>query len=344
MDLNKVFTGEVSLLDVRAEGEFDKGAFPNSINIPILNDDERRQVGTAYRRHGAAAATKLGHKLVCGDVKAVRVKAWQKTYVETPKLWVTCWRGGQRSTLAQQWLQEAGVDIERVPGGYKNLRQMATTIIENAAQNLDRKWWVIAGKTGTAKTLLLRGLKSSIDLEGLAHHRGSAFGGQVSDQPKLPTFENALACQSLRNNNPTLILEDESRMIGRIALPESWHLRMQQSPLVLIEADLDARVAHIVSEYITEALTATTNEALKTQYLTALSKIQRRLGGDRFQQAHTLMSEAFKSVRGHGDWIAYLLENYYDPMYAFQLEKKSPRVAFKGSYDEVKAYLAELPT
>ena len=338
MDLNKVFTGEISLLDVRAESEFGKGALPNSVNIPILNDHERQQVGTVYRRDGAAAATKLGHKLVCNDVKEARVSAWQQTYQQNPSLWVTCWRGGQRSTLAQQWLKEVGVEIERVPGGYKALRQMAITVIENAAQNLDQKWWVIAGKTGTAKTLLLRDLKPSIDLEGLAHHRGSAFGGQVSAQPSLPTFENSLACQTIRHNNSTLILEDESRMIGRIALPESWHLRMQQSPLVLIEADLDTRVAHIETEYITQA--PLSNYALETQYLTALSKIQRRLGGDRYQQAHTLMSQAFQGARGHAEWIAYLLENYYDPMYEFQLEKKSPRVVFKGSYDEVESYLA----
>ena len=169
-------------LDVRAPAEFAKGHLPNSLNLPILNDEERHQVGLTFKREGQLVATRLGHKLVSGDVKEARIALWQ-SYIDThPEACVMCWRGGQRSQIAQQWLAESGYNVPRISGGYKACRQACLDILEQAA-GAQKPWFVLAGRTGVQKTVLLNTLDNSIDLEGLANHRGSAFGAQNSPQP-----------------------------------------------------------------------------------------------------------------------------------------------------------------
>ena len=333
-----------TLLDVRAEAEYQQGALPNSINIPILNDGERAEVGTTYKQLGPDAATELGHKLVSGDVKSARIESWINFLQANPSAHLTCWRGGQRSTIAQTWLKQAGYEIPKVEGGYKTLRQKALQVLANAAHedSSGRVWWVVAGKTGTAKTKLIHHLDNSIDLEGLANHRGSAFGAHVTPQPALATFENTLAREFLNHSASVLILEDESRTIGRIGLPETWHARMKTAPLALVESSIEERVTHIRQEYVTEALLEQSPAELADRYQQALDRIQRRLGGVRHQQLSTLLKEAFAQTRDHSDWIEYLLSNYYDPMYEYQLTKKSPRIAFRGDFDAVRSYLADL--
>lgn len=341
MSVLKILSGQLPLLDVRAEGEFARSSIPGSTNLPILNDTERAQVGTAYKQQGAALATELGHQLVSGETRAQRIAAWLDFCRAHPKAILTCWRGGQRSTTAQAWLREAGVDIACVPGGYKALRQRAIRVLEDAAVD-DKDWWIIAGKTGTAKTVLIQQLNNSIDLEGLARHRGSAFGAFADPQPTLATFENTLAQAYLNHHHALLVLEDESRTIGSVAVPESWHIRMRQARMVLIEAELDTRVAHIREEYVELALQHTSAAQLAEKYLAALGRIQRRLGGVRYQEVCRLLQAAFAGEADHADWIAYLLENYYDPMYAYQLEHKMPRIAMRGTFSEVQAYLQDL--
>lgn len=336
-----VLRGKVPLLDVRAESEFVQGHVAGSVNLPILNDSERIAVGTAYKTLGHAAATALGHRLVSGETKDQRIQAWRDFVATHPNARLTCWRGGQRSAIAQHWLGEIGTQVERMTGGYKVLRNLALTELDKAAdsQTGTKQWWVLAGKTGTAKTVMIHNLSQSIDLEGLAHHRGSAFGAASSPQPSVASFENALAAAYLNHSGGNLVLEDESRTIGRVAVPEPWHLRMQSSAVVLVESDLDTRAAHIEQEYVDHALVDQSHDELLQQYLSALSKIQRRLGGARHQEMVLLITQAFQGQRQHQDWISYLLNNYYDPMYQYQLEKKIPRMVFKGAYSEVKEFL-----
>ncbi len=334
-----------TLLDVRAESEYQQGAIPDSVNLPILNDHERTAVGTAYKEQGQAVATELGHALVSGDLKAARIDGWISFLQKNPTARLTCWRGGQRSSIAQAWLQQAGYDVAKVAGGYKALRQTAIRVLEEAASSRrePKSWYVIAGKTGTAKTKLINRLPNSIDLEGLANHRGSAFGAQTTPQPALATFENSLARAFLNHSPSTLVLEDESRTIGRIAVPESWHERMRSAPLALVEASLQTRVMHIRQEYVVDALQEQAAEVLATHYQQALGRIQRRLGGKRYKQISELLADAFNERRDHADWIEYLLTNYYDPMYEYQLQNKVPRITFRGDFDAVLSYLENLP-
>ncbi len=340
-DLRALLVQKHPILDVRAPGEFTKGAVPHSTNIPILNDDERAKVGTTYKRDGAAAAYALGMELVSGPVRESRLQAWQDFIVEHPATHIACWRGGQRSKIATEWLNQVGCEVPRVPGGYKALRGACLEILSQAAQAKACDWWIVGGQTGSRKTTLINSTPTSIDLEGIAHHRGSAFGGHPEPQPTPASFENALAVAYLDTNPQTaLVLEDESRTIGRLALPEEWFKRMQRSPIALVEVPLAERVQHIKHEYVDTARESAAD--LRTRYLDALGRISRRLGGVTYVKLEHLMKSAFDDQGSHEAWIEALLCDYYDPMYAYQIQKKEERIKVRGSYAEIQAFLADL--
>jgi len=330
------------ILDVRSPGEYAQGALPRSANVPILSDEERARIGTTYKHSGHDAAVTLGHELVTGEVKQLRVQQWVAFIKEHPDARVMCWRGGQRSQIAQSWLAEQGHEVARIPGGYKSLRRTCIETLDHAGRD-NKPWWVLAGRTGVRKTVLLRRLPNSIDLEGFAHHRGSAFGALEHPQPAPATFENALAYAYSRHDHDTLVLEDESRTIGRLALPGTWHARMQLAPLVLLEADLHTRVSNIVEEYVDQAIAAGQRpEHLQQHYRDALRRIAKRLGGALHQQIDQLIARAFRENCGHEEWVRALLHDYYDPMYDYQLRTKTSRIRYRGDMADVQAYLEQL--
>ena len=332
------------LLDVRAPGEFKIGHLPNSVNLPILNDEERSHVGKVYKQQGRETAVTVGHRLVSGDIKEQRLASWRDFCRANPDALVMCWRGGQRSGLAQQWLADIGVDVPRVAGGFKALRNACLKILDQP----DKSWWLISGRTGSAKTVLVQNIDQSIDLEGLANHRGSAFGRRLSPQPTPVTFENALAVKYLQHEFESLVVEDESRTIGRIGLPFAWRQQMLEAPIALVEASFDERVEHIHKEYVVDAQLEHERaglpiSALQHQYEEAAGRIKRRLGGVRFEQLSQKIREAFAGTLDHREWISYLLREYYDPMYDFQLQRKIHRVAFRGNAAAVTEFLQARP-
>ncbi len=351
-----LFLDGVPLLDVRAPIEFMKGAFPLATNLPLLDDDERRRVGTAYKQFGQQAAIELGHRLVGGEIKEQRVEAWKQWRKAHPQGWLYCFRGGLRSQIAQQWLADAGVQTPRVPGGYKALRQFLTETIDDVSQT--RPFVVVAGPTGSGKTALLRALTASADLEGLAGHRGSAFGSQLSGQPEQINFENALAVRFLQLTTldaGVWYLEDESKAIGSLSVPHRLYEAMRRSPLALIRAPLETRTNTILNDYIRENLREFQERDPVlgfnrfSQYLLgSLSRIQRRLGGDRYQEVVADMQDALRIQAESGDtdahavWIIKLLQHYYDPMYAYQLSKRQATISFEGSGEEFLAW-AQVP-
>ncbi|MEL0048178.1 MAG: tRNA 2-selenouridine(34) synthase MnmH, partial [Gammaproteobacteria bacterium] len=246
--------------------------------------------------------------------------------------------------LAQQWLADIGVDVPRVAGGFKALRNACLKILDQP----DKSWWLISGRTGSAKTVLVQNIDQSIDLEGLANHRGSAFGRRLSPQPTPVTFENALAVKYLQHEFESLVVEDESRTIGRIGLPLAWRQQMQEAPIALVEASFDERVEHIHKEYVVDAQLEHEQaglpiSALQHQYEEAAGRIKRRLGGVRFEQLSQKIREAFAGTLDHRAWISYLLREYYDPMYDFQLQRKIHRVAFRGNAAAVTEFLQARP-
>ncbi|MBC7370956.1 MAG: tRNA 2-selenouridine(34) synthase MnmH, partial [Bdellovibrionaceae bacterium] len=173
---NLFLTG-TPLIDVRAEVEFTQGSLPNSVNFPIMNNEERAKVGTAYKVSGRETAMALGHQLVSGAVKTARIEAWLQQIRLHPNAILYCFRGGLRSQITQQWLKEAGVDRPLIVGGYKKARQFLRDSIDQASA--ERELLILSGPTGSAKTRIIdsaRKFYPAVDLEAIARHRGSAFG------------------------------------------------------------------------------------------------------------------------------------------------------------------------
>lgn len=353
-DYRRLFLDKVPLLDVRAPVEFQQGAFPGAVNLPLLDDAERHWVGLCYKAQGQTAAIELGRQLVSGSVKEARVAAWRRFAAAHPEGALYCFRGGLRSRISQQWLAEAGIAYPRVQGGYKALRRFLLVELEHVAS---LPLVVIGGRTGSAKTRLIRSLRAGIDLEGLANHRGSAFGRQLTPQPAPIDFENALAVALLKlraAGTPGLVLEDEGSNIGVLTVPQNLYRAAQQAPLVVLEVPFAARVDEILNGYVF-AMNAAFVERdgpiagpahFREHLLASLGRIRRRLGGARHQQLEAMMRAALDSrpdqdgCAGHREWIAALLRDYYDPMYDYQLACKRDRIAFRGDWAGVLAWLA----
>lgn len=351
-DYQSLILNGVPLLDVRAPIEFSTGHLPTSYNISILSDDERVAIGTCYKREGRNKAVELGHQLVSGDNRTDKMTAWQDFYQQNPNAVIYCARGGMRSKLTQQWLKDAGINLQRVHLGYKGLRTYLLSVIESANHPL----LVVSGNTGSGKTELLHEFDAMIDLEGLANHHGSAFGKNITPQPAQATFENALAVEFVKKAKyPFWLIEDESRCIGKVHLPESLHKQMAESPLVIVEESLESRLSRISHLYFLEM-----SEKYRIMYgddmgwekyteylIKGLSAVQKRLGGVRYTALQANLEIALDhqlktgNIDKHYAWLSPLLTEYYDPMYEYQLEKKKERVIFRDSYQNVRAFLDE---
>lgn len=143
------------MLDLRAPIEFQLGAFPGAVNIPLMTNDERAQVGTCYKQHGQEAAIKLGHQLVSGSIKEERISQWMAFCKNNPDGFLYCFRGGLRSRIVQQWLAESGMPYPRVIGGYKALRNFCLQQLDTLSS---QKMRVLSGYTGSGKTPIIAAL------------------------------------------------------------------------------------------------------------------------------------------------------------------------------------------
>ena len=343
------------LLDVRAPVEFNQGAFPHAINLPLLNDEERHRVGICYKQKGQEQAIKLGHELVSGSTKQQRIDKWINFSKQHHTTFLYCFRGGLRSKITQQWLHEADIEISRVHGGYKALRRFLVKQIENADNTFD--FTLIGGLTGSRKTQLIKELNNGIDLEGAANHRGSSFGAHAIPPSSQINFENQISIDLLRASDAghkTLAIEDESRFIGSVDIPKNIYTKMRNSPLVVIEMPLKQRLQQLLKEYVIdmeqEFLEVTNNHELAfiefSKYLKdSLRRISKRLGMEHWQQLDKSLQYALNQHKSNADvshhmqWLKPLLKEYYDPMYSSQLEKRKDSIVFRGSYDECHQYI-----
>ena len=356
-DFLAIFLNDTPLIDTRAPVEFNKGAFPASVTLPLMTDDERRQVGICYKEKGQRAAIDLGHRLVNGEVKERRVAAWVDFARRHPEGYLYCWRGGMRSEICQQWMRDAGCDYPRIRGGYKAMRRFLIDRFERICAR--RPLLLLGGRTGCNKTALIGELPGAVDLEGMANHLGSSFGRRPGGQPTQLNFENRLAVAMLkvdhRLDSPerSLLLEDEGRMIGRCALPPPLQKSMKSSPVVVLESPLEERVEHTFTNYILKRLDEWRGLAGQQQGFDAfaedltqsLCRVRKRLGGVRYREIGALLERALAAHRdgkpeSHRDWIERLLVDYYDPMYDYQLEKRRTLVVFRGDREAVRDYLA----
>ena len=331
----------VSNIDLRSENEFKKGSIPQSVNIPILNNDQFKKVGIEYKKNGSDAAIALGHSLVKGSLKEDLIHHWTEHLKKNPECLLYCFRGGMRSEIAVKWLNDCGVKVNRLKGGYKNFRNWVIS------QHLDienyiKDWIIIGGLTGSGKTDFLRSFKESIDLEQIANHRGSAFGVRDSGQPTQSNFENILTLDYLNHKYEKLILEDESRTIGRAGLPGFWYQKMQSSKLVILEVDDDKRAENIYYEYVYDEINnGNSEDKLLEKYLGSLNNIKRRLGNVVYNNIKDLMKSAFHQNEKeiHKEWILTLLTSYYDKMYSYKLDMRKDFIVHKGEIESCRDYI-----
>ncbi|QAV24608.1 tRNA 2-selenouridine(34) synthase MnmH [Proteus hauseri] len=351
-NIRNILASETPIIDVRAPIEFNQGSMPAAINLPLMNDEERAAVGTCYKQHGSQKAVELGHQLVNGDIRANRLAAWKAACERFPNGYICCARGGMRSHIVQKWLKDIGIDFPLIEGGYKTLRQAAIEITNELVQ---RPIVLIGGCTGNGKTTLVRALSEGIDLEGFAHHRGSSFGRTLQEQFPQATFENHLAVEMLKKSqqNNRWVLEDEGRAIGANGLPESLRVQMANASLVIVEDPFERRIERLKEEYfdrMTHDFLAAYGEAkgweAYSEYLHhGLFAIRRRLGSQRAAELTQLLDNALIEQRASGNtevhfaWLIPLLNEYYDPMYRYQLSKKEDKIIYRGTYEEVMQWL-----
>ena len=305
------------VVDVRSEGEHAQGHIPRAQNIPLLNNEERVQVGTDYKQKGQQAAIKTGFRLVGPRL----INIIEETELVGKELLVHCWRGGMRSNNFSQFVGMAGIKSHTLSGGYKAYRQRAMEAFRQPFQ-----FRIIGGYTGSGKSDVLRALQQLgaqvIDLEALANHKGSAFGGlTLPPQPTTEQFQNELfeAILQLDARKP-IFIEDESIAIGKIFLPaDFWHT-MTQSPVIQLVVQKDVRVTRLTAEY---------GVADRTAFLEAMGNIVKRLGGQHYQAARE------KLLAGDMESTIDILLTYYDKAYARGLEKKKDRVKYRFSWEGI---------
>lgn len=344
-----------ALLDVRAPVEFAQGAFPGAANLPLLNNDERHQVGACYKQHGQQEAIEFGHHLVNGELKQQRVEKWIQFADRHRDAYLYCFRGGLRSRISQQWLHEAGFDLPRVQGGYKALRRFLTNEIENTPQQFE--FVLVGGLTGCRKTKLIQELANGIDLEGAAYHRGSSFGAHALPQNSQINFEHRVSIDLLKARKAEhriLTLEDEGRFIGSVDIPKNIFTKMRTAPLVVIERTLEQRLQQLLQEYVIDMqlefdTLCNDHEAAFEKFseylLNSLLRIQKRLGNKRWTELHHKMQRALNAQKLNTDtschlaWLEPLLTHYYDPMYSSQLHKRKETIIFRGEYAACKQFL-----
>ncbi len=346
-----LFLHNIPMMDVRAPVEFNNGAFPNSLNVPLLDDEQRAVIGKQYKDAGQDEAIELGLKLATPEIRKQRLDDWGQFVVSQPEGYLYCFRGGLRSRTTQAWLREQGIDYPLIKGGYKAMRSYLLEQLDVSVSQIP--FVILSGLTGSGKTRVIKKTPYHIDLEGLANHKGSAFGRDVNDyQPTPINWENQLSidCLKYRHQYPEsgLLLEDEGKMIGRLILPLAFHQKMILAPRIFLQRDLHDRVRIIRDDYI-----STSWPLYQQQYgdqaesifssfvLDNLIRIKKRLGGERMQRIHASFSKALTHLFETGesdlfdDGISQLLLDYYDPMYDYQLKKKPVDVIFRGTEAEI---------
>ena len=307
------------IVDVRSEGEFSEGHVPGAFNLPILNNEERKAVGTDYKQKGQLEAIKTGFRLV--GPRIIDIVNDAERIADHKELLVHCWRGGMRSGNFCHFVGMAKMRTHQLRGGYKAYRPEALESFK-----LPLRLMVIGGSTGSGKSEILRALKAKgeqvIDLEDLAHHKGSVFGGlMMPPQPTTEQFQNNLFEEILKLDLSRRIwIEDESIAVGKIFLPLDLWKTMSEAPLVEIVVSKEDRIKRLVNEY---------GPAPKEQFLASMEKIVKKLGGQHFNSAKAKLFE--------GDMHATIdiLLTYYDKAYATGMSKKTNRIVLKSEWNSV---------
>ncbi len=325
--LNEFRRASGPLVDVRSPSEFSQGHFPGAINLPLFSDEERKEVGKTYKRIGREKAILLGLRYTGPKIEKLAnslIKISKEGYVGSnkklnPSIRLYCWRGGMRSS-SLAWLAElADLNPILLEGGYKSYRRWVLAQFEK--EFLLR---VVGGRTGSGKTELLIALaekkEAVIDLEDLANHRGSSFGGLgLPNQPTSEQFENLLAeeLHGLLNKQPKPIwIEDESANLGLCRIPHSLFVQIKKAPVFEITRSENERIENLVKVY---------GQYEKKLLEESTERISRRLGPQRTKKAKE------EIAKGNLANACKEIISYYDRCYDHQLENATTRICIDVS-------------
>jgi len=324
------------VIDVRSPGEFDKGHIPGATNIPLFNNDERAHVGTVYKQEGKDEAIAVGYEYVKPKLKSFIEESL--SVAPDGKVVVHCWRGGMRSHAFAQHLADNGfTEVYVITGGYKAFRNHVLSTFD---KDIDLK--VIGGYTGSGKTYILEHLKELgcqvVDLEALACHKGSAFGGLgEKSQPTVEQFENDLFIKwkDLDALSPVYI-EDESHSIGSVKIPMNLYTRMRDAIVYFLDIPKEERAKVLVKDY-----SGFDNQLLEK----GIQVISKKLGG--------LVAQKALEALNNSDYyeVAMLTLNYYDKSYLRGVMKREPEKIVKielpdanpqQNADKIKNFIEEV--
>lgn len=299
------------LVDVRTAAEYNEGRILGSINIPLFDEAERERIGLVYRKSPRAARF-LAMDIVSPKISPFVRKVHGKCRDKTPV--ALCWRGGLRSLAAVQLLGLAGIEALQLRGGYKHYRQHIYHQLENYV--LKNQVIVLKGKSGTGKTDILALLADKgypvLDLEKLANHRGSTFGGHELVPETQKNFDSLLLAELRRlEGKKWLLVEGESKRIGNVYLPDFLFAAMRNAPVIAVEGSLDRRVSRILRDY-----TPKTREARLGMYR-ALARLRYRLAKATFIELKQCLDR-----EDYCRFVELILTSHYDKSYDHQLPGK----------------------
>ena len=309
---------EIPVVDVRTPAEHSKGSIPGSINIPLFSNIQREDVGTVYKKSGNREAVLRGLDHV-GPSMSGFLKQGIELAGEKGKLLVHCWRGGMRSASMAWLFSLGGIDCYLLEGGYKAYRRHVLDSIRQLKNVIVLGGLTGSGKTDTLKVLAGRG-EQVIDLEGLANHRGSAFGAiGMPAQPGSEHFANMLYGEIAKlDQDRRVFLEDESQNIGSVFMPEELYKIIRNSKVIALMCDAGNRLPRLMKEY---------GIMPEEKLVDSISRIRKRLGG---QNA----DEAIRAVQtGHVEDAIKIVLAYYDKTYLYGLGKREKSMVFELEID-----------
>ena len=309
-----------TIIDVRSPLEFAEDHIVGAINCPVLSDLERQKVGTIYKKESSFKAKIIGSSLTAKNI-AFHI---ENNFMEKKGSWqplIYCWRGGQRSKAFSIVLSEVGWRTNQLKGGYKEYRNQVINFLDNIGPKL--KITLISGKTGSAKTKILKSIENEggqiLDLEGLANHKGSLLG-KIPDliQPSQKFFES-LIFNKIQNLNlkDKIYIEAESSKIGNIHIPKSIWKKMIKSPRIEISANVELRAKFLVSDYDYMCNNPTLINPI-------IKGLKNRLSKELFDEWTNLIDR-----KKWFDLTKSFLENHYDPSYSSNTIKNDRKVIKK---------------
>lgn len=314
----KVARDEFFFIDVRSPSEYEDDTIPGAISIPLLNDEERKEVGTTYVQVGKTEAKRLGVKFISPKMPDLFEQVIDLKY-NHGKIAAFCARGGYRSTYFASVFSSIGIPIYQLEGGYKSYR---SEVIEALPRLNDKiNYIMVNGNTGVGKTDILKNLQelgcSVLDLEGAANHRGSLLGsiglGKCNSQKK---FETNIYDQLMKAKDSFVFVEAESQKIGSVTIPKFISDKMRQGIQIYIDADIEYRIESLKKDYIL-------NDDWKNESVKAMDKLNKYISKEKID---LLKNEI---ISGNFDFVAKeLMEKYYDPMYGF----KSGKLDYAGKF------------